>query len=76
MLLVIIRSTNGSTKDSNLLSFQVSPCTFFVYMVPCVGQVSLGLFSLFGNSERQDGPITVVLVFVVSFNGRMDVSGW
>ena len=76
MLLVIISSTKGSAKDSNIVSFSVSPCTFCVYMVPCVEQVSLVLFSLFGNSERQDGPILIVLVFVVSLNGRMGVSGW
>ena len=76
MLLLIIRSTIGSTKDSNILSFPVSPCTFFVYIVPFAGQVSLGLFSLFGSSERQDSPILVVLVFVESFDGRMGMSGW
>ena len=76
MLLLIIRSTKLSTKKSNILSFLVSSYTFCVYMIPCVGQVSLKPFSLFGNSERPVGPTFIVLVIMVSFDGRMSVSGW
>ena len=64
----------GSTNDSNPLSFPVNPCTFCVYKIPIAGQLSLGLISLSVYSELQGSPVLVVLVFMNSFYGRMDVS--
>ena len=71
MLLSAIRSIIGYTKYSNLLSFPDKPCTFFVYMIPCLGQVSSGPGLLFLNNNRLIGPVLIVSnLFVEESTGK------
>ena len=71
MFLSTIRSMIGSTKESNFLSFPDKTFRFCVYMIPCLGQVSLGPDLLFLNNNRLVGPVLIVSnLFVEEYTGN------
>ena len=69
--LVIMSSTIGSIKESSFLSLPDNPCTFCVYIIPALGQVSLGLLSLLESSGRRVCPELIVPFFLVLIVVRM-----